>query len=781
MLRKIFSLIPVLSLILLFFVPLFVAAESSGEEPEVLIHMIQDFSYPANASQNGNTIAWIWAEAGAGPFGQNNISIETLDDGNRVLRGDLAGRGYGRNVVGIWINPVADVARFDEFVFWLDLSGAPTATGIRATLASDGYTNVTGPFTLIHDDGSPDTAGVGASNGDMILPTGFTGYVVIPFSSYGTPSFGILARRAEFNFYILGPVTGEHFLLDNVQFRGTGDDDDPGNGNGPGNGGPDPVVDLTFNVIADRSNQLFETNFIFGVTHTHHRWWEGHPAAVERASQLLADLRPVHNQHIMGWGAPNPWPSRDAAMNFGYLRDRVDQFIEINGEGAEIWFTLCQAPGWMKASGNDWNMDEAPLPEYEEDFAYLARQIAIAFPEVTGFQVWNEFKGMWCSVLNGWDHVRYTRLYNKVYAAIREVRPDAIIGGFYIVVDGDGSFNEGFVDVSNRNTRAPLDARTTVPLRYFLENAINVDYLLVSRWNVDWQNQLRLNPTYEQAMVLTKYFGTVIADMLEIAAEFGYYDIPFGWAEFYGSFNNTPVNSQYIGAHYASIYYNMIMGARGREQTALLWMETENGGGQRGQINHAIFTHTNAAETGGLPTPHFFAVQKLTNYFPPGTMLYEVKITSEDIEPERIGHKLEVLVSATHAYVINKTNSDITVVLNGETLELAPFAVEVFKIGEEPVFGFDIFNNGKGGSQSRPNPGLATAGIIRMWTQLDGINTPVYLAASETIEALDQDGNCAEEFIRVGRVWQAGTGWLDYFNLLDVNKDGGSWRYINLY
>ncbi|MCL2285038.1 MAG: hypothetical protein FWC32_01585, partial [Firmicutes bacterium] len=30
-------------------------------------------------------------------------------------------------------------------------------------------------------------------------------------------------------------------------------------------------------------------------------------------------------------------------------------------------------------------------------------------------------------------------------------------------------------------------------------------------------------------------------------------------------------------------------------------------------------------------------------------------------------------------------------------------------------------------------------------------------------------------------VWQAGTGWLDYFNLLDVNKDGGSWRYINLY
>ncbi|MCL2286894.1 MAG: hypothetical protein FWC32_11100 [Firmicutes bacterium] len=57
----------------------------------------------------------------------------------------------------------------------------------------------------------------------------------------------------------------------------------------------------------------------------------------------------------------------------------------------------------------------------------------------------------------------------------------------------------------------------------------------------------------------------------------------------------------------------------------------------------------------------------------------------------------------------------------------------------------------------------------------------VLLGRADTIEALDQDGECAEDFVRVGRVWQDGTGWLDYFNLLDVDKDGGSWRYINLY
>ena len=99
---------------------------------------------------------------------------------------------------------------------------------------------------------------------------------------------------------------------------------------------------------------------------------------------------------------------------------------------------------------------------------------------------------------------------------------------------------------------------------------------------------------------------------------------------------------------------------------------------------------------------------------------------------------------------------------------------------DEPAFGFNIFNNGPGGTQyPQPNASLAAAGIIRMWTQIDGVNARIYLAAADTIVALDQDGDCAEDVIRVGRVWQDGEGWLDYFNMIDVNKDGGSWEYIN--
>ena len=98
-----------------------------------------------------------------------------------------------------------------------------------------------------------------------------------------------------------------------------------------------------------------------------------------------------------------------------------------------------------------------------------------------------------------------------------------------------------------------------------------------------------------------------------------------------------------------------------------------------------------------------------------------------------------------------------------------------------PVFSWNIFNNGPGGTRyPRPNAGLAAAGLIRMWTLLDGVGAPVYLAATDTIVALDQNGQCAMEFVRVGRVWVAGQGWQDYFNLFDINKNG-NWQYIDLY
>jgi len=98
-----------------------------------------------------------------------------------------------------------------------------------------------------------------------------------------------------------------------------------------------------------------------------------------------------------------------------------------------------------------------------------------------------------------------------------------------------------------------------------------------------------------------------------------------------------------------------------------------------------------------------------------------------------------------------------------------------------PVFGWNIFNNGAGGTQyPNPNASLADAGLIRMWTQLDGMGTPVYYSAARTIAALDQDGECAMEFVHVHRIWVDGQGFTNRFASVDVNKNG-DWEYINLY
>ena len=135
---------------------------------------------------------------------------------------------------------------------------------------------------------------------------------------------------------------------------------------------------------------------------------------------------------------------------------------------------------------------------------------------------------------------------------------------------------------------------------------------------------------------------------------------------------------------------------------------------------------------------------------------------------------------------VNKANGswqyiNLSITVYGETVH-ALLVNALFVPPVVPVFGWNIFNNGQGGTQyPRANPGLAASGTIRMWTQLDGVNAPVYLAAADTIAALDQNGQCAMGFLRVNRVWVAGTGWADYFNMVDVDKDGGSWQYINMY
>ena len=106
-----------------------------------------------------------------------------------------------------------------------------------------------------------------------------------------------------------------------------------------------------------------------------------------------------------------------------------------------------------------------------------------------------------------------------------------------------------------------------------------------------------------------------------------------------------------------------------------------------------------------------------------------------------------------------------TATLFGQTIE----AVLVNGLYESQVFGLHAFNNGNDNNAS-----LAQAGVIRIWTQLDGVNALVPYADLE-VEAVLPDGLCAMEFIRINQPW-ANPG---YVNLIDANKHA-PWHTIYL-
>jgi len=431
---------------------------------------------------------------------------------------------------------------------------------------------------------------------------------------------------------------------------------------------------------------LFKVNLTWGITNTQYSWWNGgNTAASQAAGALLKSVASIYNVFIMGWGPGNPWPSKDAPYDFSGIKARVDLAASLGGV---LWISFCTAPGWMKVAGYDslsdtqkdaadWNMDLAPLPGNEDDFAALCAAVAKAFPQVKVFQVWNEFKGMW-TAQGTLDYGRYTRLYNKVYSAVKAVRPDAQIGGFYAVLEGDGT-RAVFGDLvpDSKHSAEPLIDESKEAIAYFTQNAVGLDYFLVDRSNVDYHNDGynpdssgTFRPSRDQAMLLTKYFQKATAEVAEMTGK------PIVWSEYYGTYGDDnaaefmPLNSQYIAAHYASIIYNMIMGAAGRDLYALLWVEQDY------VIRHALFTDTNRAG-GGIATPHYAAMKKLLDNFPKGTMLYSAAISSPGVSADDLGDVVEALVSDKAVLLINKTNTELRVTVNGVNYDLAPYAVDV--------------------------------------------------------------------------------------------------------
>ncbi len=414
---------------------------------------------------------------------------------------------------------------------------------------------------------------------------------------------------------------------------------------------PPISVDATVTVNTSVTNGTSKLSL--GVTHTSGYWELGNATAVAQAKNLLTRALGYQNQHIMGWGTANPQPTQGGAYSFASLDGRVNLMRSIGGK---MVLTFCTAPGWMKTSGSDWNMDDRVRDDRVTDFANLCKAVAQRYTDVKYFQIWNEMKGYWNNTMvnsdgstGNFDYVKYTTLYNAVYTAVKSVRPDAIIGGWYPSLLGDGSGTLGY---SGNGTFTPIGVKDMDSLIYWLANKAGADFICMDRWLKIWANPNTL--TEANGLALTWVYKKVMDDIRAKTS------LPIWFSEYY-TLPNAANGSQYVAAAMASIYYNMIKGAGSNEVIGLLWNSQE---GEK-YCPHYLFTST-ALSTGGQSTPHYAVYKGMKDYFPNGTQLYTTTFSDANIE---------VLASASKMMLVNKYNASKTVRVNGTTYTLVAYAV----------------------------------------------------------------------------------------------------------
>ncbi len=362
------------------------------------------------------------------------------------------------------------------------------------------------------------------------------------------------------------------------------------------------------------------------------------------AAQALAQTPMLQNQHIMGFGALNPEP-RPGEFYWEDLDSRTN-LMKRSG-GTQI-ITLCCAPDWMKGgpegptedSAWDEHLEDAPYPEHFDDFAKLSATVAEKYPDVTYFMVWNEFKGFWKDHSKPADFKGYTELYNKVYDAVKAVRPDAKVGGPYIGFDSNKTGKSelrGSWGVVNQNA---LDA-----FEYWLKNKKGADFIVV-----DGASPTDAHELLPDVFGALSKFGAVTTWLREKTG-----DLPVWWSEWYfvPEDGTKLPESMRIAVQAAS----MIEFAESGAATALYW----NPQTKSGACAACMWDPKTGAT---LPTGRL--IGEFARWFPAGAEL--VPVTSSD-------PKVRVLAQPKRLVMVNTAGAKTTTTVDGKEFALQPYEI----------------------------------------------------------------------------------------------------------
>ncbi|MFG1701000.1 xylan 1,4-beta-xylosidase [Nonomuraea sp. NPDC049309] len=353
----------------------------------------------------------------------------------------------------------------------------------------------------------------------------------------------------------------------------------------------------------------------------------------------------LQNQHIMGFGAVNPEPYPGEF----YWEDLDSRLNLMKQSGATPIITLCCAPDWMKGGPKGpteesaWaeHLEDAPYPEHFDDFAELAAAVAERYSDVKYFLVWNELKGFWRDHSKPADYKGYTELYNKVYDAVKKVRPDAQIGGPYIGFDSNregGSELRGDWGVVNQNVIDAFD--------YWFEHKKGADFIVVDG----------ASPT-DAHELLPDEFGALskFADVTAwLRKKTG--DMPIWWSEWY--FVPEDGTQWEEPKRLAVQAVSMMELARGGAATALYWNPQTKEGACAGCMWDP--------RTGGQ-TPTGELIANFTRWFPADAPLDPV--TSSD-------PAVRVLAQPEQLLLVNTSDGPVTTTVDGKEYRLEAYEIK---------------------------------------------------------------------------------------------------------
>ncbi|MGV9243449.1 GH39 family glycosyl hydrolase [Streptomyces sp. NPDC003710] len=400
----------------------------------------------------------------------------------------------------------------------------------------------------------------------------------------------------------------------------------------------------------------------WGFTHTQYSADEGSGAATARVEGLLSGTALPQNQHIMGWGAGNPEPLK-GRYDFAEMDRRID-FVRKSGGTPVV--TLCCAPDWMKGGragvgATDWSraaLETAPTPGHYKDFAALAATVARRYPDVRHFIVWNEFKGFWNDSEARWDYEGYTELYNLVYKALKQVNPEIMVGGPYLVMDSVDPRQKQDASTTLRGAWGAMDQRVLDAFSYWNQHKAGADFVVV-----DGSSYTKDDDLLPNEFAATDKLTAVGAWVRKQTR-----DLPLWWAEYYvePADGNDDRNGWTEDHRVAVQAAGMIALVKGGASSGFYWNpEERKGTGCAG----CLWTPTDTAG-GGRELPMYNLVSRFGEAFPPGTTYRTVPVAQDDVPNVR------VLATDKVVLVVNTLGRGISAQVDGQRFDMKAYEVK---------------------------------------------------------------------------------------------------------